>query len=125
MGYIKHNAIVVTGWEEEKIVEARNKAIEIFEKCFTDEPTVKPYGGKLVSEVINGLINSQSSFFIAPDGSKEGWDTSENGDIARREFLDWLKNNPDNYCDYIEIQFGGDDEHELIVRSKDKDINEE
>jgi hypothetical protein len=125
MGYIKHNTIVVTGWQEEKVLEARNKAVEIFEQCFNDdEPTVKPYGGKLVSEIVSGLTNGQCSFFIAPDGSKEGWDTSKNGDKAREQFCDWLKNqSQDNYCDFIEIRFGGDDEHETIVRSKDSDIH--
>jgi hypothetical protein len=125
MGYIKHNAIVVTGWQEEKVLEARNKAVEIFEQCFNDdEPTVKPYGGRLVSEIVSGLYNGQCSFFIAPNGSKEPCDISENGDKAREQFCDWLKNQPkNNYCDYIEIRFGGDDEHETIVRSKDSDIH--
>lgn len=118
MGYIKHNAIVVTGWHKEKVLEARNKAIEIFEQCFNDEPN----GGRLVSEVVSGLINEQYSFFIAPDGSKEGWNTSENGNEARRQFWDWLRNEQYNYCDYVEIRFSDNDEHKTIVRSKDSDI---
>jgi hypothetical protein len=117
MGYIKHNAIIVTGWQEDKVLEARNKAIEIFEECFNGEPKVKPYGSKLISEIIPGLINGQSSFFIAPDGSKEGWETSQNGDMAREQFCKWLDSDQDNYCDYIEVRFGGDDDHEMIIRS--------
>ena len=117
MGYIKHNAIIVTGWQEGKVLEARNKAIEIFEDCFSGEPTAKPYGSKLISEIIPGLINGQSSFFIAPDGSKEGWETSQNGDTAREQFCKWLDSEQDNYCDYIEVRFGGDDDYETIVRS--------
>ena len=70
------------------------------------------------------MTNGQSSFFIAPDGSKEGWATSDNGDNARKEFLDWLLKS-DNYCDYVEVIFGGDDEHERIVRSKDTDLDAE
>jgi hypothetical protein len=119
MGYVKHNAIVVTGWNAEKVNEARLKAIEIFERCFNDEPMVKPYVGKLISEVVYGLTNNQCSFFIAPDGSKEGWQTSDNGDKARDEFCDWLNREPDNFSDYVEIVFGGDDSNEKIVRSKD------
>lgn len=117
MGYIKHNAIIVTSWQDDKLLESRNKAIEIFEEYFSDEPIVKPYGGKLVSEIIPGLTNGQSSFFIAPDGSKEGWETSNNGDIARKEFCKWLDSQEDNYCEYIEVRFGGDDHHNTIVRS--------
>ena len=29
------------------------------------------------------------------------------------------------YCDYVEVSFGGDDEHERIVRSKDTDLDAE
>jgi hypothetical protein len=116
MGYIKHNAIIVTGWQEDKVLEARNKAIEIFEEQFSGE-LIERHGSKLIGEIISGLTNGQSSFFIAPDGSKEGWDTSKNGDIAREQFCKWLDSEQDNYCDYIEVRFGGDDEHENIVRS--------
>jgi hypothetical protein len=117
MGYIKHNAIIVTGWQEDKVLEARNKAIEIFEEYFGEEPELKPYGSRLIGEIIPSLTNGQSSFFIAPDGSKEGWETSQNGDMAREKFCEWLYSEQDNYCDYIEVRFGGDDDHEMIVRS--------
>ena len=124
MGYIKHHTIVVTGWQDEKIKEAHLKAKEVFEKNFESEPYEKPFASRLVSEIIQGLTNGQSSFFIAPDGSREGWATSDNGDNARKEFLDWLLKS-DNYCDYVEVIFGGDDEHERIVRSKDTDLDAE
>ena len=62
-------------------------------------------------------------FFIAPDGSKEGWGTSNSCDKARSEFLDWLSSS-DNYCDYIEVMFGGDGEHEHITRSNNTDLDE-
>lgn len=118
MGYIKHHTIVVTGWEVEKLKEAHQKAKEVFENNFEREPYEKPFASRLVSDIIQGLSNGQGSFFIAPDGSNEGWTTSNNGNNARKEFLDWLKNS-DNYCDYVEVVFGGDDEYEAIVRSKD------
>lgn len=126
MGYIKHNAIVVTGWGKEKMEEARQKAIEIFEDCFKDEPfkSEELYGGTLVSEIVAGLINGYMSFFIAPDGSKEWWETSDNGDRAREKFFDWLRKDEDGYYDYVEIQFGGDDNHENIIRSNNQDYNE-
>ena len=122
MGYIKHHTIVVTGWQDEKLKKAHQKAKEVFEKNFESEPYEKPFASRLVSDIIKGLTNGQSSFFIAPDGSKEGWATSDNGDNARKEFLDWLQK-ADKYCDYVEVSFGGDDEHERIVRSKDTDLN--
>ena len=125
MGYIKHHTIVVTGWQNEKIKEAQLKAKEIFEQNFDSEPMEKLYASALISDIVQGLANGQSSFFIAPDGSKEGWETSNNGNRARKEFLNWLDKDKDNYCDYIEVIFGGDDENEKILRSKATDLEED
>ena len=115
MGYIKHDAIICTTWKKEDADEAQKKAIEILEKN-------KEGSGSLVSEMVEYIINGGYSFFIAPDGSKEGWDDSNVCDNARKDFLDWLSKS-ENYCDYIEVRFGGDDEHEGITRSKDTDYN--
>ena len=123
MGYIKHNTIVVTSWQDEHIIKSREKAVEIFNKHFEND--IHDKGEKLISQVVNGLVNGYCSFFIAPDGSKEGWDTSDNGDRAREEFIDWLNNDEDNYCDYVEIVFGGDDGYEKILRSKRSDLAKE
>lgn len=122
MGYIKHHTIVVTGWQTEAVEEAREKAVEIFKKS-CEEEILMTGSNILVSEIIGGLVNSQNSFFIAPDGSKEGWGTSDNCNNARAAFLDWLEGS-NNYCDYIEVVFGGDDEHESIIRSKNTDLDE-
>jgi hypothetical protein len=123
MGYIKHHTIVVTGWEDEHIEQARKKAIEIFENQCKDEDIEPPYGSNIISQIIGSLSNGQRSFFIAPDGSKEGWETSNNCNNARKLFLDWLRDE-DNYCDYIEVMFGGDDDIQCIVRSNDFDLDE-
>ncbi len=116
MGYIKHHTIVVTGRQDEYLKEAHQKAKEIFEKNFEDESCKKYFASRLVSNLIQGLANKQGSFFIAPDGSTEGWPTSDNCKNARKEFLDWLQET-DNSCDYVEVIFGGDDEYERIVSS--------
>ena len=78
----------------------------------------------LISPIIEGMVNSQFSFFIAPDGSKEGWGTSKDADVARKEFLDWLDKNHD-YCDYFEVRFGGDDDEYRITRSLETYLNDE
>jgi hypothetical protein len=109
MGYVKHNAIIVTSWDE-KIKKVHAKALSIFD-------------GDLVSEIVFGKTNGERGFFITPDGSKEGWDTSEECDVSRKSFLDWLRDS-DYCCDYIEVRFGGDDDSETIVRSKRRDLNE-
>ena len=116
MGYVKHNAIVCTAWTEKYAIEAQKKAKEIFESN-------RKGSSKLVSELVEHIVNGGYSFFIAPDGSKEGWGDSNQCDDARKYFLDWLRES-DNYCDYVEIRFGGDDEYEKIVRSKDTDYED-
>lgn len=115
MGYIQHHAIIVTDWNKEGIDKAYGKAKEVFVR-----------GGEIscISPIIEGAANSQYTFMIAPDGSKEGWATSDNYDLARSEFLDWL-NSSNLYCDYVEITFGGDYNQANIVRHKDGDLEKE
>lgn len=111
MSNIKHNSIIFLSWREEDVKEVIEEAVKVYEKH-------KDGSSSLISGLIPTITNSGLSFFIAPDGSKEGWDTSKCIDNAREELLDWLKGNSDNHTDYIEVRFGGDDEHESIVRSK-------
>lgn len=80
MGYIRHNAIVVTAdgnnLARERLNIAYKKAKELF--------------GDLVSEIVDSPWNKHRSFFIAPDGSKEGWEPSNEFDLKRTEFADFL-----------------------------------
>lgn len=119
MGYIKHNAVVITGWKSEDIKAVHKKAKEIFNHHFNSPMNAKDAGTRLVSELISGVVNSQLSFFIAPDGSKEGWGDSDHGDAARKELIEYIKSQ-DIYCDYIDVMFGGDNDLEAIVQSNSK-----
>ena len=86
MGWIRHHGIVVTGssfsesnFDNESkyaAVRARAKALEL---------------GLLASNVVDAPINGYASFLIAPDGSKEGWETSEDFNARRESFINWLK----------------------------------
>ena len=110
MGYIAHRTIIVTSfditWDEPKLAEtARKKAIEIF-------------GEGLVSDMVDSVINGYKSFFVAPDGSKEGWPESDEGDVKREEFKKWLReqayDDGSNHYDWAEFRYGGD-ERELAT----------
>ena len=73
MGHIRHNAIIVTGYSsggtfQGTTQKAHDKAIEL---------------GLLVTDIVNGKANGYSSFMICPDGSKEGWDLSNEFDSKR------------------------------------------
>jgi hypothetical protein len=101
MGYMRHHTIVVTSWDAPRIEAAHTKALELFER-------------RLVSEITPLAVNHYRSFFIAPDGSKEGWPESDENDEARQAFIEYLQDvggGEDGYIDWVAVQFG-DDEHE-------------
>jgi len=98
MGYIKHHAIVIASFDEELILKAHTKANELCEG--------------LVSELISYRINGGKSFFIAPDGSKEGWDESNQMNESRESFIDWVNEqayeDESNALSFAELFFGED-----------------
>lgn len=118
MGYIRHHAIVVTGtdWGETTIYEAHYRAEEIF-------------GGELVSDVVSAEMNGYFSFFVAPDGSKEGWSTSNGYDSLRDHFIGWLEEqrygDRSSPLDWVEVQFGDGEWETKIVRDSDELLREE
>lgn len=100
MGYIKHHAIAVTSSIDELIKEAHNIAKSIFKDR--------------TSEILNSETNGYKSFFIAPDGSKEGWEISHKGDVQRDIFVKWIysKTHEDgsnliSFCEYFYGQDNG------------------
>ena len=94
MGYINHHAIIATAWDVKCIKDAHAKAREIF--------------GDTCTEVVVSPINGYATFFIAPDGSKEGWDDSNAGDNRRDHLHAWLKEN-EGFIDVVEVHYGGDE----------------
>ena len=101
MGYMKHNAIVVTSWNEDHIQKAHELASSIFPQ---------------VSDITPETMNRYRSFFIPPDGSKEGWKDSDVGDDRREQFMRALSTEQFKhsecgfYGDAVDVRFGGDDD---------------
>ena len=118
MGYIKHHAIIVTGWQYDKVIAANEKAKQIFKDSFKTSLAAEKI--KVISDVIEGVVNAQYSFFIAPDGSKEGWSDSDFADNARAKFIKWIKSGEAGYVEYAEICFGGDDSENTFVNVSNK-----
>ena len=107
MGYMRHHAIVVTGpydYSSDHLGEAHAKAEELI-PC-------------LVSEIVRSRINGYGSFFIAPDGSKEGWDASDEGDSQRKAFIDWLRES-ESWVSWALVQYGDDDGESLVADHSD------
>ena len=106
MGYTRHHAIVVTSWNDELIKKASLEARKIF--------------GTEVSRLLKGDVNNFMSFMIPPDGSKEGWGESDEGDSRRAKFITWLNDqayddgsNALSFCEF----FYGDDEGESSIEN--------
>jgi hypothetical protein len=109
MGYMRHHAIVVSSWNEESIARAHGEASSIF---------------KWVSPVSPPMMNGHRSFFIPPDGSKENWPESEEGDRERARFVLWLdkqrcKDGSTN-LKWVEVQFADDEQETKILSHSDE-----
>jgi len=105
MGYIKQHTIVVTAYDN-GIIKAHEEATRIF--------------GEMCSPIIPSKMNGYKSFFIAPDGSKEGWADSNEGDLKRDEFVNWINScayeDGSNSVDFVELFYGEDNGRCSVVR---------
>lgn len=118
MGYIINHTIVVEGFDEADVIAARGAASAIFAGH-------NLHG--LVTGVYTHAVNGTMTFMVVPDGSKEGWDTSANGDAARDEFVAWLRDargaTDPKYLDWVEIAYP-EDGPPSISRYTEKDEEE-
>jgi hypothetical protein len=95
MGYIRHNAIVVTGYGDD-IVKAWEAAPEWLRSPLGDV-----------------TVNHTRTFLVAPDGSKMWWDTRERGEADRATFRDALREIGGS-LEWVEVEYGHDDGHASI-----------
>lgn len=79
MGYEAQKLLVVTCHSEATLEVARAKAVE----CFGAR-------SDLVAPIMGPFINRRATFFVAPDGSKEGWADSDEVDLIMEQYLEWL-----------------------------------
>jgi hypothetical protein len=56
---------------------------------------------------------------VAPDGSKEGWDDSAEGDSRRQHYTVWLvqrvQDDPWGSLDWVELQYGDENNAPSVV----------
>lgn len=109
MGYMRHHAICITSCSADYINAAKEEAERL--GCTVAGPTPK-------------AINGYRSIFVAPDGSKEGWDDSAEGDRRRAELIDWLHgqafSDGSSMLDWVEVQYGDDDMETKVCRDSDE-----
>lgn len=104
MGYMRHHAIVVTTWHDESINGAHKAATDL---------------GMIVTPITPAAINGYRSFMVCPDGSKEGWTDSDQGDANRDAFVSWLERGGDSppWCDWAEVQYGDEAQDQRVLRA--------
>ena len=102
MGTMKHHAIAVTDVEAERIRQAHGRALSLF-------------SDNQVSSILKSRCGGYLSFFVAPDGSKEGWTGSNSGDAERDMFITWLQKHSCPYS-WAEIQYAADCEPSRVTR---------
>lgn len=91
MGYIKHSASVIVV-PKEKLDELQVWKAGVSEE-FRDLICVS-----------SGAVNCYVFACFLPDGSKEGWSTSDDADKLREEFVSKFAS------DGVTVDFGGDDD---------------
>lgn len=101
MGYIAHNAIIVTSYDDKTIEQAAQEAVELRMQI------VGPSAATL---------NGYRSLMVCPDGSKEGWESSELGDAQRERFREWLRGRA--YVEWVEVEYGVDPHGAHVVHSR-------
>ena len=106
MGYMRHHSIAVGSFKIEVLQELHERALEIF--------------GPQVTPILTTPINGEAVFFIGPDGSKEGWSESEDGDRKRLFFCKIVESykyeDGSNSMKYCEFYWRDDDREAEIVR---------
>jgi len=113
MRNIQHHVLIITCNDRNTLELIRQKAAELF-KTYMEASS----GSKLLTEIKESLINNYFTFFIIPDGSKEGYDASDDGDIIRQKLIEHLKTviaATEFHLSYAELAFGGDDGKAAII----------
>lgn len=88
MGLIIHHSFIVTDYNDGNINDAHKKALDL---------------GFQVSDIITSETNGYHSFFVSPDGSKEFWETSDEFNLMRDEYIKFLESNVSNW---VLVEYG-------------------
>lgn len=114
MGTIRNRVIIVHHWRKERIEEIRQNAVDFFQKVVLEDNEFSEYevDTKMVTPIMESLINGVYTFMIMGECSKIGWSSSDLFDKRRRE---WIENNRDKCQNIILVDFGEEYEAEMEV----------
>jgi hypothetical protein len=101
MGYIKHDAVVAVTNDYSRIGGKNTTALVVaFRETMSEECR------RLLVGPVSGLVNGDDFWCFLPDGSKEDWETSDEGQSWRDAFRALLRANAP--AEYVAVAFGGD-----------------
>lgn len=104
MGYIAHDAVIVT-FGRHALDREWMPDVEAFRQSLPEE--WRP----LVVGPVDSITNGYVTWMFLPDGSKSGWDTDEQGDEYRQQFIDLFSFRwPDGSSpwDVVTVTYGAD-----------------
>ena len=125
MGYIAHHAAIITGDgghgdEPSEWIGALTRLRE--EIAHEGNPALSERFDRLLVGPVHSVTNGDVSFAFLPDGSKEGWPTSDTGDRIRALLVEFARS---HLLQYVVVRFGGDDYDLADVEAHDGDDYEE
>jgi hypothetical protein len=107
MGYMRHDSVLVV--VEDYILDRPEMPdVEAFKRTVPE-----PYRSLIVGP-IPAAVNAYVTYAFLPDGSKEGWPESDDGDRYRDRFVelfDFGYSDGSSPFDVTRVRHGGDDEH--------------
>lgn len=92
MGFVKHDAIIVTSFKKEHAFKAYTMAVKL---------SLNP------SQPRPSQINDYWTFFVPPDGSKSGWPHRDIADKRRETFTEWM-HAQELYLEWVHVSYGQD-----------------
>ena len=107
MGYIKHDTILVVFDDWVLNDPEWMPDVEAFKQSLPEE------WRHLIVGPIQALVNGYITYAFLPDGSKEGWTPSDDGDRYRDQFVELFNKGYDDRSspfDVTRVRHGGDDE---------------
>ena len=105
MGTIRNRVIIVHHWRKERIEEIRQDAVDFFQNVVLEDNEFSKYevNTKMITPIMESLINGEYTFMIMGECSKIGWSSSDLFDKRRRK---WIENNRDKCQNIILVDFG-------------------
>lgn len=121
MEYTRHDAVIVTAHEYAFNGKMGIPPIDV--EAF--RASLPERWRPLLVGPIPAVVNHYLTYAFLPDGSKEGWDDSADGDTYRKQFIELFPSYADDEhgpYNVVSIRFGGDEpgddrEPELIAES--------